>query len=297
MMAPAATASPPMPVIVGAPRSGTTLLRLMLDAHPQMAIPPETGFLTLGQALGEGPDPRRRFLELVMGHPPEAPAWPDFGIDSDDFATALAALEPFSTADACRTFYRLYAARFGKPRWGDKTPLYGLHLPEVTGLLPEAHVVHLIRDGRDVALSLRQTWFSPGREIEVLAEYWQEVTRTTRDHGQRYGRYLEVRFEDLVTTTEEVLRLLCVFLALPYDARMMDYYHDAPGRLAEHRARVRPDGSVVISHEGRIRQQALTMHPPQMSRVQAWREVMTADERRRFEHVAGNLLAALGYES
>ena len=286
-----------MPIIVGVPRSGTTLLRLMLDAHPEMAIPPETGFLTLGQTLGEGPDPGERFVETVTGHPPEAPAWPDFGIDAGVFAAAIAALDPFSTADACRTFYRLYAARFGKSRWGDKTPLYGMHLPAVTELLPEAHVIHLIRDGRDVALSLRQTWFSPSREIEELAEYWQRVTLTTRQHGERYGRYLEVRFEDLVGATENTLRPLCRFLALPYDARMMDYHRGAPERLTEHRARVRPDGSVVISHAGRLRQQALTMQPPQASRVQAWRAAMTADERRRFEGVAGGLLAALGYES
>ena len=286
-----------MPIIVGAPRSGTTLLRLMLDAHPEMAIPPETGFLILGQTLGEEPDPRRHFVETVTGYPPEAPAWQDFGLDAGDFAAAIAALEPFSAADACRMFYRLYAARFGKPRWGDKTPLYGLHLPAVTGLLPEAHVVHLIRDGRDVALSLRQTWFSPGREIETLAEYWQHVTSTTREHGSRYGRYLEVRFEDLIGATEDVLRRVCRFLELPYDEQMMDYHRGAPGRLAEHRARVRQDGSVVISHAGRIQQQMLTMQPPQASRVQAWRAVMAADERCRFERVAGGLLTALGYES
>ena len=288
---------PPMPIIVGAPRSGTTLLRLMLDAHPQLAIPPETGFLSLGQTLGDGSDPPRSFVAQVTGHPAEAPAWRDFGLDAGDFARAIDALEPFSVADGCRTFYRLYAARFGKSRWGDKTPLYGLHLPAITGLLPEAHVIHLIRDGRDVALSLRQVWFAPSQEIEALAEYWQRVTLTTREHGERCGQYLEVRFEDLVSETEDVLRAVCEFVALPYDPGMLDYHRRAPGRLEEHRDRIRPDGSVVISHAGRLRQQALTVVRPQASRVQAWREVMTADERRRFESVAGGLLASLGYDS
>ena len=285
----------PMPIIVGAPRSGTTLLRLMLDAHPDLAIPPETGFLVLGRELGKGPDPCRRFFELVTEYPPEAPAWQDFGIAKEQFAAALASLQPFTTADACRTFYRLYAARFAKARWGDKTPLYGLHLPTITDLLPEAHVIHVLRDGRDVALSLRQTWFSPGNEIETLAAYWRDIVLTTREHGARFGRYLEVRFEDLVGATEQTLRRVCQFVDLSYDDRMAEYYRGAPQRLAEHRARVRRDGSIVISHEGRLRQQALTMSPPQASRVQAWRHSMAPDEFLRFESVAGSLLAALGY--
>lgn len=66
---------PPMPIIVGVPRSGTTLLRFMLDAHPEMAIPPETGFLVLApQLLAEGNVLRTTFFEAVTGYPPEAPA-------------------------------------------------------------------------------------------------------------------------------------------------------------------------------------------------------------------------------
>lgn len=72
---------PPMPIIVGVPRSGTTLLRFMLDAHPEMAIPPETAFLVLApQLASHGRVLRERFFEAVTGYPPEAPAWRDFAI-------------------------------------------------------------------------------------------------------------------------------------------------------------------------------------------------------------------------
>ena len=67
-----------MPIIVGSPRSGTTLLRLMLDAHPDLAIPPETGFLTLGPSLtGRGDSLHQRFRAAVTRHPADAPAWGD----------------------------------------------------------------------------------------------------------------------------------------------------------------------------------------------------------------------------
>ena len=112
-----------MPVIVGSPRSGTTLLRLMLDAHPQLAIPPETGFLALGAGLADGAgDALENFCGNIMRHPPDAPNWPDFHLSADTLRAELGALDPFDVGAALRAFYRMYAARFGKSRWGEKTP-------------------------------------------------------------------------------------------------------------------------------------------------------------------------------
>ena len=267
----------------------------MLDSHPDLAIPPETGFLAAGRALGDGPDPRQAFFDRVTHFPPESPAWADFGISTEDFRAALAAVEPFSVSEGCRTFYRLYAARFGKSRAGDKTPLYCRHLTAIADLLPEIHVIHVIRDGRDVALSLRQTWFSPGDQIETLAEYWVNCISAARHESGACGGYLEVRFEDLVADPVPVLRQICGFVDLDYAPEMLAYHARAPRRLEEHKDRVRLDGSLVISHEGRVRQQALTMEPPQRSRAGAWRQRMTDDERRRFDAVAGELLDRLGY--
>ena len=284
-----------MPVIVGAPRSGTTLLRLMLDAHPDLAIPPETGFLALGRALADGPDPREAFFDRVTRFPPDAPAWPDFGLSQDDFRAALAAAEPFSAAEGCRVFYRLYAARFGKSRAGDKTPLYCQHLATIADLLPEIRVIHLIRDGRDVALSLRRMWFSPGNEIETLAKYWADCVSAARRESGACGGYLEVRFEDLVADPASILRGICRFLDLEFAPAMLAYHARAARRLEEHRDRARLDGSLVVSHEGRVRQQALTMEPPRRSRAGAWRQDMTGDEQRRFDAAAGDLLDGLGY--
>src|SRR5262245_10657035 len=125
----------PMPVVIGAPRSGTTLLRFMLDAHPELAIPPETGFLALGEALDAGAATdegrRRAFGDQVMQFPREAPAWPDFGLAEDRFRAALDAIDPFTAREGIRAFYRLYAERFGKSRVGDKTPSYCLHLEPI----------------------------------------------------------------------------------------------------------------------------------------------------------------------
>jgi len=286
-----------MPVIVGAPRSGTTLLRFMLDAHPLLAIPPETGFLVLAdQFTGQDDATRREFFEAVTRYPPDAPAWNDFRIPHVTFASALSHIVPFSAAEGYRALYRLYAERFGKPRWGDKTPMYGLHLPLIARHLPEARFIHVVRDGRDVALSLRQMWFSPGESMEALAAHWSHFVSTARRDGSPTGRYLELKYEDLLCDTRRVLETLCAFIDLPFSDRMLAYYRSTPRRLEEHGDRFRLDGTLVVSSAGRLHQQAMTLRPPSPDRIGVWRTAMTAEELTRFEAVSGELLEQLGYE-
>lgn len=286
-----------MPVIVGAPRSGTTLLRLMLDAHPELAIPPETSFVTAAAALaGSGADLRARFVETITAFPPNAPNWHDFGVPREALADAVQALEPFTVADGLRAFYRLYAQRFGKSRWGEKTPDYSFHIGTIAALLPEARFIHLIRDGRDVAASWRQQWFSPGHEPEVLAQAWADRVQAARSAGARSAHYTEVSYEELVARPETVLRRLCGFLDLPWSSQVLNHQERAPRRLGEHRARVALDGRVVVSHEQRLRQQRRTMERPGTGRIGSWREEMSEEEVRRFERVAGSLLTELQYE-
>ena len=98
----------PMPVIIGAPRSGTTLLRFMIDSHPLMAIPPETGFLAASALFDCDTRTAEGLNRLVTTFPPETPAWQDFGLDAAEFRDELQRLEPFNTGDGFRTFYRLW---------------------------------------------------------------------------------------------------------------------------------------------------------------------------------------------
>lgn len=284
-----------MPIIVGSPRSGTTLLRFILDAHPDLAIPPETGFLAIGQQLVRDGADREIFFRRVTAYPDEAPAWGDFGLDAQEFLTRLRGLDPYSVPEGFRLFYRMYAARFGKPRWGDKTPLYGLHLQSIQTLLPEARFIHLIRDGRDASLSLRRCWFSPGDDMRVLADYWRLNILATREQAKGAPHYLEVRYEDLVREPENVVRRICSFIDLPFDAAMLRYPERALGRLGEHRARHDLHGRELVSQEERLGQQLATTRPPDPSRVGLWRTAMSRQEVEVFENVSGGLLRDLGY--
>jgi hypothetical protein len=286
-----------MPIVIGSPRSGTTLLRFMLDSHPDLAIPPETGFLVPCAALAarSGTVSREEFLRTITEFPAEAPGWHDFQIPEEIFLAALHAIEPFTVADGIRAFYQLYASRFGKSRWGDKTPLYCMHLQSIEALLPEARFIHIVRDGRDVALSLRPMWFAPGHDIETLARHWCECVTTARRQGSLTRHYVEVRYEELIEDSRNVLAGICGSLDLDFDERMLRYHEFAPERLREHAGRRRHDGSVVVTHEQRLGQQHRTTQPLDQSRVFAWRHDMGREEQRQFEAIAGGVLEEFGF--
>src|SRR6188472_2831340 len=143
------SARPPVPFIVGVGRSGTTMLRLMLDAHPDLAIPPETHFVPeLIDAIDGGATPEQAATTMIAVR-----QWGDLDTDPEDVVARWRQLERFESGPALRAFYEMYAERQGKPRYGEKTPAYVKSIVKIEGALPEARFVHVIRDGRDVALS------------------------------------------------------------------------------------------------------------------------------------------------
>jgi len=283
---------PCAPFIVGAPRSGTTLLRMMLDSHPEIAIPPETGFVpeVLQRLRGDRVSWRALF-EIITGYE----TWIDFHLSEESLAYRLQQIEPFDMADGLRNFYQLYAERFGKRYWGDKTPNYGLHMQEIRESLPEARFLHLIRDGRDVAASIQGLWFAPSRDWGELGADWSWRVTAFRSQGQHCPFYMEIRYEELVKDTEAVLRKICSFLDISFDRRMTEYYRFAPARLQEHETRVRRDGTVLISKESRHAMQHRTTRPPDPSRCGAWKSILTPEQLDSFMHAAGPLLRELKY--
>jgi len=269
----------------------------MLDAHPDMAIPPETGFLALvAPPSGMGLADHNGFLSAVTGFPPDASGWHDFGIPAERFRSELSRIEPFDIAEGFRAFYRLYADRMKKPRWGDKTPAYVHHIQTIHGLLPEARFIHIIRDGRDACLSWRRTWFRPGDDIRTLALHWRGWVLTGRQQGTRCPAYMEIRYEHLIADTRRTLESICRFVNLEFHPAMMRYYERAPERLKEHRERRLPDGVVLVTHEQRLRNQESATRPPNPARVLAWRLSMTPEEQREFARYAGDALRMFGYE-
>jgi hypothetical protein len=168
-------------------------------------------------------------------------------------------------------------------------------MPHIQNQLPEARFIHVIRDGRDVAASVRKLWFSPGQSIGDIAADWQQRILQARRDAPNLEHYIEVRYEELVSEPEKTLRAVCAFIELPFDPVMLTYHERTAERLREHGDRFQ-DGKLVATHEQRIEQQRMTMQPPTTQRVGTWRDVLSAPEVAEFEATAGGLLQQLGYE-
>lgn len=285
----------PFPVVVGCPRSGTSLLAVMLDSHPDLAVPPETSFLSgLISSPAVVGDARRNFFNRITADRIPISNWSDFGLDRERLWQRLSAIEPFTVAAGLRAFYALYAEAQGKPRYGEKTPGYVFLLPQIAALLPEAHFIHIIRDPGDTALSWRRTWFSPSTDFGVLGSEWRKHVEAGRGAREIVPHYVEIRFEDLVRNPERELKHLCEYLALPWDVRMLDYAAQGAARLARLQGRQHARGP-MIPREERTRIHENLTRAPDADRLGVWRREMTPAERKLLEAAAGPLVSALGY--
>jgi hypothetical protein len=242
---------PIFPFVVGCSRSGTTLVRAMLDAHPLLAVPPESHFV-----VAFSPHRLRRDRWFAL-----------WGIDPPD-------LRGLDDADAVRAVYAAYAAAQDKPRYADKTPDYVSHLTALAARFPEARFVHVVRDGRDVALSLLEVPWGPD-SIEGAAVHWRRQVLDGRAASLGPDRYRELRYEALVADPERELRSLAAWLELPYDHAMLRY-------------RGRP---LVIPYAEHHRRLALPPTPG----LRDWRRDMPAADVACFEAVAGDALRDFGY--
>ncbi|MCL4287970.1 MAG: sulfotransferase [Thermoleophilia bacterium] len=282
----------PAPFIVGVNRSGTTLLRMMLDAHPQLTIPPETHFVPELIEAAEERDPTPESLLETITRQRE---WGDFGLDEEGLLERFAAIEPLNAGDALRAFYTAYAERAGKPRWGEKTPIYVRSMRRIERALPEARFVHVIRDGRDVALSIRDR-ATKEHPIDRIAERWVRRITRAREQARRLAHYEEIRYESLILETRPTLERICAQLELPWDDAVLDYHRQSAVRLEEMRRELPEDGRrTTLSVERRMATHARTTEKPDPKRVSRWREAMSRSDRELFESIAGPLLAELGY--
>jgi Sulfotransferase family len=287
------TATPaPAPFVVGMNRSGTTLLRMMLDAHPELVIPPETHFapdlIRATRARGAKP---ADVLAAMKAHR----EWEDFSFSDAETCAWLEGLDGLDPGPALRAFYEACAARAGKPRWGDKTPRYVLKMPLIQSALPEARFIHVIRDGRDVALSVLDRTVKDVDAAEV-ARRWRRKIERAREDAPRLDHYLEVRYEDLVADPRGALERVCEFVELPFDEAMLSYHERSGARLEEMRRELPSEGGAgALTVERRMRTHHRTTAPPDPSRATRWREDMGGDDLAEFERVAGETLATLSY--
>jgi hypothetical protein len=245
--------------IVGPMGSGTTLLRLMLDSHPRIAVPPETGFMRAYNA--------HQFIPFKW----TGRNWAKrMGWSRKELDAELAAFYD-------RIFMR-YVNEHGKARWGEKTPLHTWHVDDMARLFPDAQFIAMLRHpGGSVGSNMRRWRYTPRQATGHYRRYAREAIRQAAAHGERF---VLLRYEDLVLRPEPTMRELLEWLDEPWSDDV----------LGHHEVQAARGGKEMV--EGRN----LVADPIDVKRVARWHEAMDERTRRALARRLGRLGEFLGYD-
>lgn len=277
--------SPKGPVfIVGAPRSGTTLLQYMLRSHPAISLP--TGeshfFIPLYRNAAQYGDLSqldnvKRVLQAMEAQSAEFLYTDLHGLkfDVETLAQAFVDEGRCTMRDIVTGVFEKNAAAENKPRWGDKTPYYVQHIHKLLEWWPDAQIIHIIRDGRDVALSMfaRRHDFRAYNTYHV-AKQWEQYVETGRQQGRQIpaSQYMELRYEDMIGDQKWALQTICAFLGEAYSDALLEY-----------------------KKSGEAGKTPLLQKPIQKFNKDKWKHDMTPWQIKVFESAAAETLKKFGY--
>ena len=266
--------------IVGCPRSGTTLLRDLLRSHPHLTFPEESHFIPqLYESYGDPKDEREaRKLAAKILSLRWVQAW-ELQLTPAEFA------QDRSYARIVSRLYEAWALKENKPRWGDKTPPYVIKIPVLREIFPEAKIIHIYRDGRDVASSWVRVRFGP-RNVFTAASAWTTMVAAGRAAGARLPpeTYLEVCYESLVRHPRETMTQVCAFLGEPFTDAVLQ----ASPLVGWNRY------SPIV---GSARPRKPRSDEIVATNLEKWKREMPLSDRILVESVAADLLETLGYET
>jgi hypothetical protein len=211
--------------VVGCPRSGTTMLSLMIHAHPRLAMPPESRFLIKTwrkrEKYGDLSTPQQR-MALAKSCVRTGSKVRDLGLDPDETLKAILEAPP-TLGSAFGTVFKLFADKHGAARWGDKRPAYYQEVDVLLRLFPDAQIVHIVRDGRANVASLKKMPWWPYDSVGSMAS-WSQAEFCSQRNAKRLPKdvFHVIRYESLVADPEPVLRELCAFLEEDFVPAMLE---------------------------------------------------------------------------
>jgi hypothetical protein len=278
----------PYVFIVGSPRSGTTLLRRVVDAHSQLAITPESEWIVRYYNQRIGLTPAGIITPELVPRLLEHPKFHRLGLSGPDLEELVETGGLVGYASFVSRLFDHYSRTQSKPLVGDKTPNYVRQIQVLHHLWPRAKFVHLIRDGRDVGLSLLGWKRKAARMVELFPTWeeapvttaalcWERNVRQGREQGRLLGpkSYYEIRYESFVTRPAEEVQGLCGFLGVPYESGLLEF----------HQGRTKAEPGLSPKEAW------LPITPG----LRDWKSQMPRAGLERFEAVAGDLLDELGY--
>ncbi len=265
--------------IVGVGRSGTTLLQSMINAHPEITITPETHFIRL--FIGKpGIEKHIRSGKVV------AMMQADPSLNRVEYARDVLAGHPIKSRQDLITYYKkilqIHAEQKQLNRIGEKDPKVIEYLRTLKEIFPDAKVIHVMRDPRDVSLSrTKADWSSNRPFITQPLTHQLQITLGRRIGPELFGdNYYEIRYEHLVSDTQAELKKICSFIEVPFNPEMMNYAQKA--------------NEVVKGKE--LAWKENVFKPVMRDNVNKWKKALSKRQVIAIETICKEAFNALGYE-
>ena len=265
--------------IVGTQRAGTTLLRLILNAHSHIAIPEEAWFLApllkqkeLSQSIeGQRLNTLVKYLSLNL----QFKLW---NYDNSEFISSLSSRKSITVKQLVNDLFTSYCRNMGKSIWGDKTPSFFRKIDILYTLFPEAKFIHIVRDGRDVFDSWRKIDQSKDN-VAVTALDWRYKLFKIENSFNKIpeSNRITIRYEDLLENPDKTVKTLCFFIGIKYESNMLNFYQTSHNYVGEHHS-------------------SLIFNPLNKDNRFKWKKNLSQREVRIFNTLARRYLWKYGYE-
>lgn len=274
--------------LIGCDRSGTTLLSLLLSQSPDLHMTLESGFIPdLYEKRNDYSDfttPKQRWYfirDLKMTNATSNTiAFDIFELTDSQAEESIKQAAPTDYAGAIDALFSKTAQMNHKSRWGNKTPKYVHHIDLLIQLFPNAKIVHLIRDPRDVAASIKRVGWT--HTIKEAAIFWRErVSDGLKGRKLDNHTYHELKYESLLEQPNETLKNLYEWLDIDFNKEVIDQYQQDLGRMS------------IEKHKDLF---DLIGKPIDKSRAYAWKKSMSKADIAEIEQVNKDLIQKLGYE-
>lgn len=283
--------------IIGNPRSGTTLLRLMLTCHREISIPPESGYiLWLKDKYRYWSDKsnNKENIDSFLSDLFRAKKFDTWQMNRLVLEAEIHKYSPSNYAELIALINMCYANKFDKRIrvWGDKNNYYLNHIDEITDLFPSAKFIHIVRDGRDVACSYREVMssfsgqrFSPALPIAIsdIANSWSgNVVKIHCQFQKKEFSSFCIRYEDLVVDPEGQLTALCEYIGFEFDSNMINFW--------------KHNRSISLEPKETMYWKKKTTNPIDATSVGRYRSTLTNDEVNEFQSIANKALKLFRYQ-
>lgn len=270
--------------IVGASRSGTTMLRLMLNAHSRLGVPQEFKYFNSSPHLdwvnwrepGLREEQYRRFVRGFL----ERRKHVFEGIGIEDLEKQIVGSQVRDLREPYRLSGEAWARHYGKQRWGEKTPHNLYYVDILFDMFPDARFIQIVRDPRAVVASMNQIpYFSSDSAFNAL-NWMQAVTvgfellRVSVPESHR----MTLRYEDLVSDPGECVGTICRYIGEPFEPQMLDFYRDSSKYM----------GTV-------IRTKSITQ-PVSSAHAEKWKETLSREDIALVESICRDEMAQFNYE-